>query len=112
MSRFQNQEVNVYNIWRKVLDENEKIAKAKLAAVQVFVEEVEKDAKVVKAEKQTKTKKHFEKLAHVQKDLQASVGEVSWHFLLISKLRKLRDLCGELQLKATSTLSNTGYFPR
>ncbi len=32
---FKSQEVNVYNLWRKVLEENEKIAKARLAAVQV-----------------------------------------------------------------------------
>ena len=76
----QNQEVNVYNIWRKVLDENEKIAKAKLAAVQVFVDEVEKDAKHIKQEKQSKTNREFEKLTIVQKDLQTCIGEVSTIF--------------------------------
>ena len=29
-------EHNIFNIWRHLLDENEKIAKARLAAVQVF----------------------------------------------------------------------------
>ena len=30
-------EHNIFNIWRHLLDENEKIAKARLAAVQVFI---------------------------------------------------------------------------
>jgi hypothetical protein len=68
--------VNVYNLWRHVLDENEKVAKAKLAAVQVFHDEVEKDAKAVSKVKQAKTKQAFERLANVQKDLQVTVTEV------------------------------------
>ena len=37
ISIFQTAEVNVYNLWRRMLDENEKIAKARLAAVQVIL---------------------------------------------------------------------------
>lgn len=67
----------MYNIWRKVLDENEKLAKARLAAIQVFQEEVEKDAKSVRTQKQAKTKKAFEKLSYYQKDLHSCIAEVS-----------------------------------
>ncbi len=72
----QNVDLNVYNIWRKILEEQEKIAKARLAAVQVYVDEVEKDAKAVKIAKQAKTKKYLERLGNVQKDLQGTVAEV------------------------------------
>ena len=39
-------EHNIYVIWRRLLDENEKIAKARLAAVQVYQESISDDAKV------------------------------------------------------------------
>ena len=96
-----------------MLDENEKLAKARLAAVQVkilsqyfsnvwviknniynilcnikcnrriiyflqvYVDDVEKDAKATKALKQAQTKKCLERLQTIQKDLQASVSEVN-----------------------------------
>jgi inorganic pyrophosphatase len=66
----------VYNIWRQMLDEHEKIAKARLAAVQVFHDEVGKDAKVVRQDKQAKTKTALERLAVVHKELQTTVTEV------------------------------------
>ncbi len=71
-----SEEINVYNIWRKVLEENEKIARAKLTAVQVFHDEVEKDAKAAAKAKHAKTKPTFERLHLVQKDLQASISEL------------------------------------
>jgi hypothetical protein len=74
----------VHSLWKKMLDENEKIAKARLAAIQVVVDDVEKDAKAFSKVKQSRSKAAFERLAAVQKDLQASVSEVIfftaiWH---------------------------------
>ena len=74
---FQNQEVNVYNIWRHMLEENEKIAKARLAVIQVFHDEVEKDAKALAKIKQSRTKATFEQFGQVQRDLQVTIAEVS-----------------------------------
>lgn len=80
-SKLEYREANVFTIWRQILDENEKIAKARLAAVQVFVDDVEKEAKFQKVQKNTKTKKCLERLQNIQKDLQASVSEVFMNFL-------------------------------
>ena len=43
---------------------------------QVYIEDVEKDAKALKASKQAQTKKCLERIQIVQKDLQESVSEV------------------------------------
>ena len=59
-----------------MLDENEKLAKARLAAVQVFHDEVTKNAKAVRNAKQAKTKKAFERINGVQKELQITIAEV------------------------------------
>ena len=106
-------EVNVFTAWRQLLEENEKISKARLAAVQVllhlqskienncksifniiqvdiyyfswqvsnicfqvYIEDVEKDTKALKASKQAQTKKCLERIQTVQKDLQESISEV------------------------------------
>ncbi len=86
----------MYNLWRKALEEEEKIAKARLAAVlvrkvnkmkvfsfrnlypnfQVFQDEIEKDAKAFSKAKQAKTKGAFERLVFSQRELQVSVAEV------------------------------------
>nr|XP_040568675.1 LOW QUALITY PROTEIN: protein nervous wreck-like [Lepeophtheirus salmonis] len=70
------EEKNVYTVWKHLLDENEKIAKARLAAVQVLQEEVEKDAKVLRNSKQSHAKKSLERLGIVQKEVQQTVAEV------------------------------------
>ena len=74
---FKNAEVNVYNLWRKMLDEQEKIAGTRLQNAKTLHDEVQKDAKALRQVKQSKTKKAFERLATLQKDLQTSVAEVS-----------------------------------
>jgi len=72
----QSEELNVHSLWKKTLDEHEKLAKARLASLQVLVDDVEKDAKAFSKIKQSRGKSAFERLAYVQKDLQASVSEV------------------------------------
>jgi hypothetical protein len=41
----------MWNVWRTVLEENEKLARARLAAVEVFHQQIADDAKVLKAHK-------------------------------------------------------------
>ena len=69
-------EANIYNIWRHLLDENEKIAKARLAAVQVFQDQISEDAKNLRSGKNLHAKKSLDRLNAVQKDVQQSVSEV------------------------------------
>ena len=69
-------EHNVYIIWRRMLEENEKIAKARLAAIQVFQENISDDAKAVTSKKKSNSKKALDRLTSVQADVQISVAEV------------------------------------
>ena len=69
-------EHNIYVIWRRLLEENEKIAKARLAAVQVYQENISEDAKNLRSGKNLHAKKALDRLQGVQKDVQASVAEV------------------------------------
>lgn len=48
---------NMWNVWRTVLEENEKLARARLAAVEVFQQQIADDAKVLKMHKQQISKK-------------------------------------------------------
>jgi hypothetical protein len=52
---------NMWNVWRTVLEENEKLARARLAAVEVFHQQIADDAKVLKAHKVQTARKveHF-----------------------------------------------------
>lgn len=69
-------EHNVYIIWRRMLEENEKIAKARLAAIQVFQENISDDAKATSTKKKSNSKKALDRLSAVQADVQISVSEV------------------------------------
>ena len=42
---------NVYSVWRTVLDETEKLGKARLAAVEVFQQNISEDAKMTRQNK-------------------------------------------------------------
>ena len=67
---------NIYVIWRKMLEENEKIGKARLAAVQVFHENISDDAKLLSSKKKSNSKKALDRLSSVQADVQISISEV------------------------------------
>lgn len=41
----------MWSVWRTVLEENEKLARARLAAVEVFQQQIADDAKVLRAHK-------------------------------------------------------------
>lgn len=48
---------NMWNVWRTVLEENEKLARARLAAVEVFQQQIADDAKSLKLHKLQISKK-------------------------------------------------------
>lgn len=47
----------MWNVWRTVLEENEKLARARLAAVEVFQQQIADDAKILRAHKLQTAKK-------------------------------------------------------
>ncbi|KAK9751348.1 Fes/CIP4, and EFC/F-BAR homology domain [Popillia japonica] len=67
---------NMWNVWRTVLEENEKLARARLAAVEVFQQQIADDAKILRAQKLVAARKCVEQLALVQKELQTCVQDV------------------------------------
>ncbi|XP_011688356.1 PREDICTED: F-BAR and double SH3 domains protein 2 isoform X2 [Wasmannia auropunctata] len=67
---------NMWNVWRTVLEENEKLARARLAAVEVFQQQIADDAKSLKMHKLQISKKAIDQLLIVQKELQTCVQDV------------------------------------
>ncbi|KAJ8922371.1 hypothetical protein NQ315_004314 [Exocentrus adspersus] len=67
---------NMWNVWRTVLEENEKLARARLAAVEVFQQQIADDAKVLRAHKVQAAKKCIDQLAVIQKEVQTCVQDV------------------------------------
>ncbi|XP_056630578.1 protein nervous wreck [Diorhabda sublineata] len=67
---------NMWNVWRTVLEENEKLARARLAAVEIFQQQIADDAKILRAHKLQTAKKCVDQLALVQKELQLCVQDV------------------------------------
>ncbi|CAK9829416.1 Protein nervous wreck [Anthophora retusa] len=67
---------NMWNVWRTVLEENEKLARARLAAVEVFQQQIADDAKGLKMHKIQISKKAIDQLLIVQKELQMCVQDV------------------------------------
>lgn len=47
----------MWNVWRTVLEENEKLARARLAAVEVFQQQIAEEAKVLRSHKVAASKK-------------------------------------------------------
>lgn len=47
----------MWNVWRTVLEENEKLARARLAAVEVFQQQIADEAKVLRQHKLNVAKK-------------------------------------------------------
>lgn len=67
---------NVYSVWRTVLDETEKLGKARLAAVEVFQQNISEDAKQTRQNKIHLGKKLSEHLKVIQNELQTQVQEL------------------------------------
>ncbi|XP_054929352.1 F-BAR and double SH3 domains protein 2 isoform X2 [Dermacentor andersoni] len=66
----------VFGVWRMLLDETEKIAKARLAAAEVFSQQISENAKNVRANKLHVAKKCFDNLRRIQDEVQQCVQEV------------------------------------
>lgn len=66
----------MWSVWQTVLEENEKLARARLAAVEVFQQQIADEAKVLRAYKISVAKKSLEQLNNIQKELQTTVAEV------------------------------------
>nr|XP_013189369.1 unnamed protein product [Amyelois transitella] len=67
---------NMWNVWRTVLEENEKLARARLAAVEVFQQQIADEAKILRQHKINVAKKCTDSLAQAHKELQLTVVDV------------------------------------
>ncbi|KPJ00593.1 FCH and double SH3 domains protein 2 [Papilio xuthus] len=67
---------NMWNVWRTVLEENEKLARARLAACEVFQQQIADEAKFLRQHKMNVAKKSTDLLAQAHKELQMSVLDV------------------------------------
>ncbi|XP_072930788.1 protein nervous wreck isoform X5 [Epargyreus clarus] len=67
---------NMWNVWRTVLEENEKLARARLAAVEVFQQQIADEAKFLRQHKINVAKKCTDSLAQAHKELQLTVSDV------------------------------------
>lgn len=47
----------MWSVWRTVLEENEKLSKARLAAIEVYLQQIADDAKILRIQKLQATKK-------------------------------------------------------
>lgn len=67
---------NMWSVWQTVLEENEKLAKARLAAIEVFQQQIADEAKVLRDHKVHISKKCVNHLGNIQKEVQNSVGRI------------------------------------
>ncbi|XP_073839991.1 FCH and double SH3 domains nervous wreck isoform X24 [Musca autumnalis] len=67
---------NMWSVWRTVLEENEKLARARLAAIEVFQQQIADEAKVLRDYKLGIAKKSLSYIVNVQKELHLSVGDL------------------------------------
>ncbi|XP_050424568.1 protein nervous wreck [Adelges cooleyi] len=67
---------NMWNVWRTVLEENETAAKARLEAIELLQNQINDEAKTLRAHKLQIAKKCTDHLTQVQKELHSSVQEV------------------------------------
>jgi hypothetical protein len=71
---------NMWNVWRTVLEENEKLARARLAAVEVFQQQIVDDAKILRSHKIQGAKKVSRDLRGASSFANSNVSSVwiSW----------------------------------
>lgn len=67
---------NMWSVWQTVLEENEKLAKARLAAIEVFQQQIADEAKVLRDQKVHVSKKCINHLGNIQKEVQNSVQKI------------------------------------
>lgn len=66
----------VWSVWRSLLEETDKLAKAKLAAVEIFHQQIVDDVKIVRQNKLQLAKKNLDVVKAVQSELQSCVNEL------------------------------------
>ncbi|KAG8200260.1 hypothetical protein JTE90_021915 [Oedothorax gibbosus] len=66
----------VYAVWKSLLDETEKIARARLAATEVYQQQVSEGAKSLRLYKLQVAKKCFENLKKMHEEIQTCVTEI------------------------------------
>lgn len=66
----------MWSVWQTVLEENEKLAKARLAAIEVFQQQIADEAKSLRDYKIQISKKCLNQLGNIQKDMQVTVQKV------------------------------------
>lgn len=71
-----NYKRNMWSVWQTVLEENEKLAKARLAAIEVFQQQIADEAKVLRDHKVHISKKCINHLSNIHKEVQNTVSRV------------------------------------
>ena len=66
----------MWSVWQTVLEENEKLAKARLAAIEVFQQQIADEAKSLRDYKIQISKKCLNQLGNIQKELQTTVQKI------------------------------------
>lgn len=66
----------MWSVWQTVLEENEKLAKARLAAIEVFQQQIADESKVLRDHKIHISKRCVNHLANIQKEVQNTVQKV------------------------------------
>lgn len=67
---------NMWSVWQTVLEENEKLAKARLAAIEVFQQQIADEAKSLRDYKIQISKKSLSQLSNIQKEVQTTVQKI------------------------------------
>ncbi|CAG0897271.1 unnamed protein product [Cyprideis torosa] len=67
---------NVYTVWRNILEENEKIGKARSAAVDVYGAQISEESKNIRNKKLAVSKKCLDQLSCMHKELQSGIIEL------------------------------------
>lgn len=68
----------MWSVWQTVLEENEKLAKARLAAIEVFQQQIADEAKSLRDYKIQISKKCLNQLGNIQKDVQTTVQKIDF----------------------------------
>lgn len=66
----------MWSVWTTVLEENEKLARARLAAVEVFQQQIADESKLLRSYKLAISKRCIENLGNIQRELQTTVQDV------------------------------------
>lgn len=66
----------MWSVWQTVLEENEKLAKARLAAIEVFQQQIADEAKSLRDYKIHISKKCLNQISNIQKEVQTTVQKI------------------------------------